>query len=165
MEARYEDGYMIFTVSHFSFYAIVQMPGVHVTGALTGAETAQVNLKQDGQIVYTTEAEDGIYNFECVAAGAYTLEILAEGLDPHTEEIVVGEKDLAVDVLLATLGDFTGDSSVNNEDVIYLLWHVMFSDTYPVSQNADLTGDGKVNNEDVIYLLWHVMFPDNYPLN
>ena len=61
-------------------------------------------------------------------------------------------------------GDFTGDDAVNNEDVIYLLWHTMFPESYPVEAPADFTEDGKVNSEDVIYLLWHTMFPESYPL-
>ena len=61
-------------------------------------------------------------------------------------------------------GDFTGDDKVNNEDVIYLLWHTMFPESYPIETSADFTEDGKVNSEDVIYLLWHTMFPESYPL-
>ena len=62
------------------------------------------------------------------------------------------------------VGDFTGDEKVNNEDVVYLLWHIMFPENYLVESHADFTGDNKVNNEDVIYLLWHIMFPESYPL-
>ena len=61
-------------------------------------------------------------------------------------------------------GDFTTDSQVNNEDVIYLLWHTMFPKDYPLTSSGDFTRDGQVNNEDVIHLLWHTMFPDDYPL-
>ena len=62
------------------------------------------------------------------------------------------------------IGDFTNDNMVNSEDVIYLLWHTMFPESYPVEAPADFTEDGKVNSEDVIYLLWHTMFPEGYPL-
>ncbi len=61
-------------------------------------------------------------------------------------------------------GDFTGDDSVNNEDVVLLLWHVLFPADYPLSLSGDVTGDGSVNNEDVVLLLWHVLFPADYPL-
>ena len=63
-------------------------------------------------------------------------------------------------------GDCNGDGKVNNEDVIHLLWHIMFTDDdgYALKCDGDFTGDGKVNNEDVIHLLWYTMFPDEYPL-
>ena len=61
-------------------------------------------------------------------------------------------------------GDCNGDMQINNEDVIYLLWHTMFPGDYPLEMDVDFTKDGAVNNEDVIYLLWHTMFPDGYPL-
>ena len=64
----------------------------------------------------------------------------------------------------AVLGDFTGDMKVDNNDVIYLLWHTLFPDSFHVTTTADLNGDGKVTNDDVIALLWHTLFPDRFPL-
>ena len=61
-------------------------------------------------------------------------------------------------------GDLTGDEQVNNEDVSYLLWHTLFPDEFPISNNADFTGDGQVNNADVSYLFWHTLFPEEFPL-
>ena len=61
-------------------------------------------------------------------------------------------------------GDCDGNGTVNNEDVIYLLWHTMFAESYPLAVSGDCNEDGAVNNEDVIYLLWHTMFPESYPL-
>ena len=61
-------------------------------------------------------------------------------------------------------GDFTGDGTANNDDVVLLLWHVLFPEEYPLEMNADLTGDGCINNDDVVLLLWHVLFPEEYPL-
>lgn len=63
------------------------------------------------------------------------------------------------------VGDLNKDNEITNEDVIYLLWHTLFPETYPVDSQADFTGDGQVTNEDVIYLLWHTLFPESYPLN
>ncbi len=66
--------------------------------------------------------------------------------------------------ILYILGDFTGDGKVDNADVEYLLWHILFPDMYPITGRGDFTGDGKVDNADVEYLLWHILFPDMYPL-
>ena len=60
--------------------------------------------------------------------------------------------------------DFDLTDGVTNTDVIYLLWHTMFPESYPVNQNVDFNRDGEVNNQDVIHLLWHTMFPESYPI-
>lgn len=61
-------------------------------------------------------------------------------------------------------GDITGDSGVNNEDVVQLLWCVLFPEEYPLEEGLDLTGDGQLNNDDVVKLLWHALFPEENPL-
>ncbi len=61
-------------------------------------------------------------------------------------------------------GDLDGDGKVNDADVEYLLWHLLFPDIYPVDGDVDFNKDGKVNDMDVEYLLWHLLFPDIYPL-
>jgi len=69
-----------------------------------------------------------------------------------------------VDVLQTAPGDMNGDESVNDDDVILLLWHTLLPDMYPIEGKADFNADGSVNDEDVIYLLWHTLLPDMYPL-
>ena len=76
----------------------------------------------------------------------------------------IGTVAITIEAKEGMPGDFTGDKVVDNEDVIYLLWHTMFPDGYPLTADGDVNGDGKVDNEDVIYLLWHTMFPSGYPL-
>jgi len=61
-------------------------------------------------------------------------------------------------------GDLNGDGSVNDDDVILLLWHTLLPDMYTIEGDADFNADGSVNDEDVIYLLWHTLLPDMYPL-
>lgn len=62
------------------------------------------------------------------------------------------------------VGDLDGDGMVNTSDVIHLLMHTYFPDSYKVDQNCDYDKDGLVNTSDVIYLLMYTYFPDNYPL-
>ena len=90
MQACFEAGYMVFTVSHFSYFAVVEEPTV--------------------------------------------------------------------------LGDITEDGSVNNDDVVLLLWHTLFPEDYPIAVSGDLNVDGSINNDDVVLLLWHTLFPEDYPL-
>ena len=62
------------------------------------------------------------------------------------------------------VGDTNKDGKINDRDVLYLLDHVLFPNTYPVNGSTDMNGDGKTNDRDVLYLLDHVLFPDLYPL-
>jgi hypothetical protein len=62
-------------------------------------------------------------------------------------------------------GDVNHDDKVDENDGIYLLWHVFFPEDYPVYVQNDFDGNGIVNEADGIYLLWHVFFPQDYPLH
>ena len=62
------------------------------------------------------------------------------------------------------LGDMDGNGVVTSDDAIYLLYHVMLGDAYPISQNADFDGNGFVTTDDAIYLLYHTTTPGQYPL-
>ena len=64
-----------------------------------------------------------------------------------------------------SVGDFDGNGSVTDADVIWLLWHTVFPEDYPLTGSGDFNGDGSVTDADVIYLLWHTVFPEDYPLN
>ena len=71
------------------------------------------------------------------------------------------QAEAAVEVV----GDFTGDGAVTDADVIYLLWHTVFPEDYPLNGKwADFDDSGSVTDADVIYLLWHTVFPEDYPL-
>ena len=56
------------------------------------------------------------------------------------------------------------DFEIDNKDVEYLLWHILYPEDYPVNQGADYNSDGFVDNLDVEYLLWHTLYPEDYPL-
>ena len=61
-------------------------------------------------------------------------------------------------------GDLDGDSTVDNRDVEYLLWHTLYPEDFPITADADFNGDNAIDNQDVEYLLWHTLFPETYPL-
>ena len=66
----------------------------------------------------------------------------------------------------SVIGDLTGDETVNSDDAIYLLRHVLFAGDYPIGDAfADFTYDNDVTSDDAIYLLCHVLFPGDYPIN
>jgi len=63
-------------------------------------------------------------------------------------------------------GDVTGDTMVDMNDVIRLLWNQTYAGQYPVdSWSADVTGDTMVDMNDVIRLLWNQTYAGQYPLN
>lgn len=61
-------------------------------------------------------------------------------------------------------GDLNGDSKTNEDDAIYLLWHVLMPETYPINATVDYDKNNNVNEDDAIYLLWHILMPELYPL-
>ena len=61
-------------------------------------------------------------------------------------------------------GDLDDNQTVDVDDVLALLWHVLFPDDYPIDAQADFDGNGATDVDDVLTLLWHVLFPETYPL-
>ena len=61
-------------------------------------------------------------------------------------------------------GDIDGNETVDVDDVMALLWHVLFPEDYPINAEAYFDGNGTVDVDDVLALLWHVLFPEEYPL-
>lgn len=61
-------------------------------------------------------------------------------------------------------GDLNGDRQVTNDDVVLLMWAVLFPAIFPLDDAVDYTGDGRLTNGDVIALMWYVLFPDVYPI-
>ena len=50
------------------------------------------------------------------------------------------------------------------DDVLALLWYVLFPDDYPIDAEADFDKNGSVDVDDVLTLLWYVRFPEDNPL-
>lgn len=63
------------------------------------------------------------------------------------------------------LGDLDENGAVDEDDAIYLLYHVYFPEAFPITRDADYDKNGRVDLEDAFYLLYHVSFPHSYPLN
>ena len=63
-------------------------------------------------------------------------------------------------------GDMDGDSDVDSDDAVYLLYAILFgAEEYPVEQPLDVNRDGEANQDDAIYLLYHSFFGEaEYPL-
>jgi len=66
---------------------------------------------------------------------------------------------------LKVAGDLDGSCEVDEDDVIYLLQHVLMPEDFPVSQPVDYDHNDTIDEDDVIYLLQHVLMPEDFPLN
>ena len=62
-------------------------------------------------------------------------------------------------------GDIDGNGTVDVDDVLALLWYVLFPEDYPIDAEADFDHNGSTDVDDVLTLLWYVLFPEDYPLN
>ena len=62
-------------------------------------------------------------------------------------------------------GDIDENGTVDVDDVLALLWYVLFPEDYPIDAEADFDHNGSTDVDDVLTLLWYVLFPDDYPLN
>lgn len=62
-------------------------------------------------------------------------------------------------------GDVDNSGAVDLDDAIYLLYHILVGDMYPVSGNCDFNCDGKLDIDDPIYLLFYILMGEEfYPL-
>lgn len=61
-------------------------------------------------------------------------------------------------------GDTDGDGCLSVEDAVYLLYHTMLPEMYPLTQGSDMNRNGTVDGDDAIYLLYYCLLPDLYPL-
>ena len=62
-------------------------------------------------------------------------------------------------------GDLDGSCELDEDDVIYLLQHVLMPEDFPVDQSVDYDKNDTVDEDDVIYLLQHLLMPEDFPLS
>lgn len=167
MKAQYKDGHMVFETNHFSYYAVVEVTGVTISGTVSGAGDMTgvvVKLISGGEVLETVETRNGAYVFENVVDNSYIIEASKEGRPSKQVEITVEDQNLIQDILMAILGDIDDNAEVTTDDVVQLLLYIAMPDMFPISAEADFTGDGLVTTEDAIQLLLHIAMPDMFPL-
>ena len=138
----------------------------------TATVTVNVSHVWDGGIVTTepTEATAGSKMFTCQGCGSTKTETIPKLPHTHRYDAVVTAPtyteqgytthtcacgDSYVDGYVSALGDFNGDSAVNNDDLVMLLRHVakiqMVTDK-AVLTKLDINKDGKINAKDITLL-------------
>jgi len=168
MNAQYKDGRMVFDTDHFSYYAVVEVTGVTITGTVRGASDlagTEVKLLSGGEVLETVSvSKNGTYRFDNVVPNDYEIEATQSGLPTKKMSMTVSDQDVIVDILMAILGDIDGNEQVTRDDVIRLLLHVTMPNRFPLDAEADFNGDTQVTRDDVIRLLLHVTMPNRFPL-
>lgn len=168
MNAWYKDGRMVFDTDHFSYYAVVEVSGVTITGTITGTDNiagTEVKLLSGGEVLETVSvSKNGTYRFDNVIANDYEIEAVQDGLPAKKVAMTVADQDMILDILMAILGDIDGNEQVTRDDVIRLLLHVTMPNRFPLDAEADFNSDNQVTRDDVIRLLLHVTMPNRFPL-
>lgn len=144
--------------------------GKSVTFDVTVIKPTITFLNYDGSVIGTVQYALG----EEVKAPATPTR--PDDADGNAYEFVSWDRELlpctgstsymAVYKLKFKIGDLDRNKAINEDDVIYLLRHLVYgNDMYPISATKDLNKDGAVNEDDVIYLLRHLVYGDGqYPL-
>ena len=61
-------------------------------------------------------------------------------------------------------GDLDHTGAVDEDDVIYLLQHLLMPEDFKVDQPVDYDKNSVIDEDDVIYLLQHLLMPGDFPL-
>ena len=61
-------------------------------------------------------------------------------------------------------GDLDNNDMIDEDDVIYLLQHLLMPGDFEVDQSVDYDKNGSIDEDDVIYLLQHLLMPEDFPL-
>ena len=128
-------------------------------GALTNATIHYSHSHNYAFImVEPTCTTDGYMEYTCVCGKVY-LEMLTRLPHSFVEGVctVCGEPE-------AMPGDLDGSKGVDEDDVIYLLQHLLMPEDFAVAQSVDYDKNNTVDEDDVIYLLQHLLMPEDFPL-
>ena len=165
MNAKYKDGYMVFTTDHFSVYVLVEpkSAGVTVSGAITSyVDDADVTIKLTGaDNNFTAEVKGkNDYSIEAVPAGEYTLTVSKANHVTREYTVTVADADVTQDVKVCPKGDVNGDGETDIMDCSLAQRYIRELTTLDAYQIAcgDVSGegDGELDIQDVSRILRHI---------
>ena len=103
MNATYRDGRMVFNTDHFSYYAVVETPGVTISGTVSGSGSmvgTVVRLITGDEVLESVAvSQNGTYLFENVAANQYVIEVVREGAATTAVSVTVADEDVRKDIV------------------------------------------------------------------
>lgn len=122
------------------------------------ADAVTIKLLENGTEIDQTTSANGIYSFDSVAPGVYSIEVTKKNHAARTYEITVAANDVAQNVEIWLYGDVTGDGQVRMNDYAKVLAAVR--GTEPLEGYSalcgDVTGDGAIRINDYAQILAHV---------
>ena len=129
----------------------------------TGVITYKENTKLSGNVfllVFTIkeDLEDSVVDIDC------SFKVTAQDANKIEKELIVEVVPGTITINNMVRGDVNGDSFVDSNDAIHLLYHTLLPERYEINQNGDFDGDGYVNSNDAIHLLYFTLLPERYPL-
>ena len=136
--------------------------------AITHIQGREINIPQNADL---SQLLFDVYYYGAEKEAVSMDNAFVDGLDTS----VLGEQTVTLDykhfrtifkvnVVKTIPGDLDGTGAVDEDDVIYLLQHLLMPEDFPVDQVVDYDKNGVVNEDDVIYLLQHLLMPEEFPL-
>lgn len=136
--------------------------------AITHIQGREINILQN------TDLSQLMFDVHYYAAESEAVSMdkaFVEGLDTS----VLGQQTVTLDyqhfrtvftvnVVEAIAGDLDGNLAVDENDVIYLLQHLLMPEDFPVEQPVDYDKNNVIDEDDVIYLLQYLLMPEDFPL-
>ena len=127
---------------------------------VTGSQVDFKNLSHANKGINANLRRNSTYGFACYAQNYGSLPCLYK----QVSGVVYYSTSAKVPEIVISPGDVDLNGKVDVDDVLALLWHVLFPEDYPIEVNADFDSNGTTDVDDVLTLLWHVLFPEDYPL-
>ena len=90
----------------------------------------------------------------CTTCGAVEGTALSHEYDEYIRCIYCGKPPLS----------YGKPTTFAHSDAVYLLYHTVLPNAYPLSYDGDINDDGSVDSKDAVYLLYHILLPDQYPI-
>ena len=166
MNAKYKDGYMVFTTDHFSVYVLAEpnvKTGVTVSGTITSyVDDADVTIKLTGvDNNFTAEVKGkSEYSIADVPAGEYALTVSKANHVTREYTVTVADTNVTQDVKVCPKGDVNGDGETDIMDCSLAQRYIRELTTLDAYQIAcgDVsgTGDGELDIQDVSRILRHI---------
>ncbi len=166
MNAKYKDGYMVFTTDHFSVYVLAEpnvKTGVTVSGTITSyVDDSDVAVKLTGADNNFTATVKGKadYSIADVPAGEYTLTVSKANHVTREYTVTVSDTNVTQDVKICPKGDVNGDGETDIMDCSLAQRYIRELTTLDAYQIAcgDVSGegDGELDIQDVSRILRHI---------